>query len=74
MVQVTLPDQTLSFRDLRLLPNLANRRLTTSRDLANNHNPRETNPDSRLKKRRCPLQTANSNSSRARAEYWDSSE
>ena len=71
IAEMTLPDLRPLSRDLRLSPNLPSSRITTA--LAN-PNPRETNPDSRLKKRKCHLPTANnsSNSSRTRAVYGDS--
>jgi hypothetical protein len=70
MAEMTLLDLRPLSRDLRLSPNLPSSRITTA--LAN-HNPRETNPDSRLKKRKCHLPTANnSSSSRTRVVYGDS--
>ncbi len=71
MVEMTLLDLRPLSRDLRLSPNLPSSRITT---VLANPNPRETNPGSRLKKRKCHLPTANnsSNSSRTRAVYGDS--
>lgn len=71
MAEMTLLDLRPLSRDLRLSPNLPSSRITT---VLANPNPRETNPDSRLKKRKCHLPTANnsSNSSRTKAVYGDS--
>ena len=67
--EMTLLDLRPLSRDLRLSPNLPSSRITT---VLANPNPRETNPDSRLKKRKCHLPTANNSSSRTRVVYGDS--